>query len=48
MLIRVEGGSDNVDRDFFVFVTPFKGSFGLFNKYLVVLGLFLPKTVESN
>ena len=48
MWIRVEGGSGTVDRDFFVFYTPFKGSFDLFNKYLVVFGLFLPKTVESN
>ena len=25
----------------------FKGSFGLFNEYLVVFGLFLPKTEET-
>ena len=26
----------------------FEGSFGLFNAYLVVFGLFLPKTEEKN
>ena len=31
----------------FVFVGPFKGSFGIFNAYCVVFGLFLPKTEEK-
>ena len=30
-------------RRIFVFVIPFKGSFGRCNAYLIVLGLFLPK-----
>ena len=29
-------------------VTAFKGSFSLFDKYLVVFGLFLSKTKEQN
>ena len=41
-----EGGSANVDKDFCVFVGLFKGSFDLSNAYLVVFGLFLPKTEE--
>ena len=33
----------------FVYVLGFfKGSFGLFNAYLVLFGLFLPKTEEKN
>ena len=49
MSISVEGGwSDNFDMDFFfVFYYLFKGSFGLFKAYLVVFGLFLPKTKEE-
>ena len=39
---RGGGGSDNVDKDFFCGL--FKGSFGLFNAYFVLFGLFLPKT----
>ena len=37
------GGSDNVDTDFVYVLGLFKGSFGLFNAYLVVFCLFLPK-----
>ena len=31
-----------------LFVMPYKGSFSLFDQYLVVFGLFLPKTEEQN
>ena len=31
----------------FVCFRPFEGSFDLFNAYLVVFGLFLPKTEEK-
>ena len=50
MWIRVERGwgSNNVNKDFFVVFLGFlKGSFGLFNSYLVVFGLFIPKTIEN-
>ena len=41
MSIKVEeGGADNVNNVFGLF----KGSFGLSNSYLVVFGLYLPKT----
>ena len=46
MWIREEGGgwaSINVDKDFCIF----KGSFGLFDAYLVVFGLFIPKTEKK-
>ena len=42
MLIRM-GGSAMWIRSI-VFVTPYKGSFDLFDQYLLVFGLFLPKT----
>ena len=32
---------------FFVLLRPFKGSFGIFKAYLVVFGLFLPKTEDK-
>ena len=39
------GGSDHVDKDFFKnLVGLFKTRFGPFNVYLVVFGLFLPKS----
>ena len=31
-----------------LFVTPYKESLGLFDPYLVLFGLFLPKTEEQN
>ena len=37
-----KGLSDNVDKDFFVFVRLFKGQSWPFQAYLVVFGLFLP------
>ena len=46
MWIRVEGGSDNVDKDFLYILNLFKGSVGPLNAYLVVFGLILPKTEE--
>ena len=36
----------NVDNDFLYVLGLFKGIFGLFNAYLVVFGIFLPKTVD--
>ena len=49
MWIRVAGGggSDNVDKDFFVFLRPFKGIFAFLKAYLVVFGLFLTKTEKK-
>ena len=47
MWIGVEGGSGNVNRDFLYVLGLFEGSFGFFNAYLVVFGLFLPKTEEE-
>jgi hypothetical protein len=48
MWIRVEGGgSDNVDKDFFVFLMPFKGMFGILKAYLVLFCKFLPKTEKK-
>ena len=43
MWIRVEGGSDNVDKDFLYFKTFLRDFFGFLKAYLVVFGLFLPK-----
>ena len=40
--------STNVDQAFLYVLGIFKGGFGLFNAYLVVFGLFLPKTEEKN
>ena len=36
-------GSGNVDLRSIVFVTPYKESFSLFDQYLVVFGLLIPK-----
>ena len=48
MWIRVEGGgSDNVDKDFLHVLQLFNTSFGLFNAYLVVFDLILPKKAEK-
>ena len=41
MLIRMVGPAIWIRS--IVFVAPYKGSFRLFDQYLVVLGLFLPK-----
>ena len=41
------GGSDNVDKVFLYVLGLFESSFGLFNAYFVVFGLFLPKTEEN-
>ena len=48
MWIRVEGGgSDNVDKDFLHVLQLCKTSFGLFNAYLIVFDLILPKKAEK-
>ena len=46
MLIRIGGPAIWIRS--IVFVTPYKGCFSLFDQYLVVFGLFLPKTEEQN
>ena len=46
MLIRMGGPAMWIRS--IVFVTPYTGSFSLFDQYLVVFGLFLAKTEEQN
>ena len=41
------GGTTNVDKDFLYVLDFLKGSYGLFNAYLVVFGLFLPKKEDD-
>ena len=45
--LQVEGGGAKCGLQFLVVLGLFKGSFDLFNAYLVVFGLFLPKTEET-
>ena len=47
MWIRVEGGVRQCGLGFLYVLGLFEASFGLFNAYLVVFGLFLPKTEEE-
>ena len=44
--LSAPSGAD-VDKDFLYVLGPFKGSLCLFNAYLLVFGLFLPKTGEK-
>ena len=42
-----KAGSGNADKVFLYSLSLFKSSYGLFFAYLVVVGLFLPKTEEK-
>ena len=44
----IGGGVRQWRKGFLYVLGPFKGSFGRFNAYLVVIGLFLPKTEKNN
>ena len=48
MWIRVERGGQTMWIRIVVYFRPFQGQFWPFYAYLVVFGLFLPKTEEKN